>query len=540
MVAGSRVRAGTARVVVVCLSLAGASKARAQSVVEGAAEPAPRPARDAVEGAVVEVERDDLLVDLGALRGAADGDEVEIWRPLRVKHPVTGKVLADRFLIGKLRLVQVRPNLSLARVQGELARPALPGDVVVLAKAPPAPPAPPPSSAAPRAPAAPPAAGDDDETRALSRLFDELRGADPDARVRAYEAFAQRHPRGRYVQVLWEEARVLRRLRAPGDPVGAQEPPAGPAASVQPFGTVVAGEPLRVAVAVQGASGAVLHARTAGEESYASEPMKAAGSEYFAATIPAPRVRSPGLEWFVEAVGPEGTRPVLGDPSNPERSAVQDVQPRAPRRVLGQAAIWTDYASFDVRRTNDYVFQTEGVMGARLDDVGLRAVRTGFGVFRGVGGTLQQLDVQLQPGTPVGLTYGYLEGEAGIVPTFSIALRGIIGLQQDGVSGGASAFFRVGSDLETNLLVGGEVLGGIGLRGVAEFAWNSFRDWPIVLRSEVTNQPAGLQGDVGVRAIGQVGYRVLPHLVASLRASYQGRTIDHAGPGGGAAVAYAW
>ena len=318
------------------------------------------------------------------------------------------------------------------------------------------------------------------------------------------------------------------------------EAPPPPVAEAQPFRAVVAREPLRVAIAVHGASGAVLHARVAGEETYASQPMSAAGTEYYAATIPAARVQSPGLEWFVEAVGPDGTRPVLGDPANPQRAEVQDVRPQAPRRVIGQAAVWTDYASFDVRRGNDYVFQTEGVMGARLDDVGVRAVRTGFGVYRGLGGTLQQLDVQQQPGVPVGLTYGYLEGELGILPTFSIALRGIVGLQQEGVSGGASGFVRIGSDLATNLLVGGEVLGGIGLRGVAELDWNTFRDWPIVLRSEVTNQPAGLDGDVGVRAIGQVGYRVLPHLVVSLRGSYQGRTIVHAGPGGGAAVAYAW
>lgn len=85
---------------------------------------------------------------------------------------------------------------------------------------------------------------------------------------------------------------------------------------------------------------------------------------------------------------------------------------------------------------------------------------------------------------------------------------------------------------------GAEGLGGIGVRGITQFEWNSFVRWPIVLRTEVTDEPSG--GDVGVRAIVQVGYRVLPHLVVSVRGSYQGRTIDHSGPGGGAAVGYAW
>jgi hypothetical protein len=83
-----------------------------------------------------------------------------------------------------------------------------------------------------------------------------------------------------------------------------------------------------------------------------------------------------------------------------------------------------------------------------------------------------------------------------------------------------------------------------------------------VLRSEVGNQPAGAtpdlsevrpfeagapventsidQSDVGVRGIVQVGYRILPELVLSARASYQGRNIKHSGPGFGGAILYSW
>jgi hypothetical protein len=73
----------------------------------------------------------------------------------------------------------------------------------------------------------------------------------------------------------------------------------------------------------------------------------------------------------------------------------------------------------------------------------------------------------------------------------------------------------------------------------------------------VTNQPAGAnpnpstvpdpsstvaleKGDIGARAIVQVGYRVVPELTVALRASYEGRTIQHAGPGAGAGVTYSW
>ena len=131
MTRGLRVHAGAAWVVVVCHALV-SGPASAQSSGRGA------------EGTVLQVEKDDLVVDLGGVRGAHDGDVVELWRPLRIRHPITGKVLVDRFLIGKLHLVQVRPSLSLAQAQGELSRPAQTGDVVVLDR-----PAPPPAAAPP-------------------------------------------------------------------------------------------------------------------------------------------------------------------------------------------------------------------------------------------------------------------------------------------------------------------------------------------------------------------------------------------------------
>ena len=135
--------------------------------------------------------------------------------------------------------------------------------------------------------------------------------------------------------------------------------------------------------------------------------------------------------------------------------------------------------------------------------------------------------------------------------------RAVLGLRDIGTAGGAQLGVRVGSDLATNLVVSGEVLGGVGLRGSAELDIAPRGKVPVAIRSEVTNQPAGAgtnrqddprlgpnvsvaAGDVGVRGIVQVGYRFLPPLVVAIRASYQGRTISHAGPGLGGAVEYRW
>jgi hypothetical protein len=76
-----------------------------------------------------------------------------------------------------------------------------------------------------------------------------------------------------------------------------------------------------------------------------------------------------------------------------------------------------------------------------------------------------------------------------------------------------------------------------------------------VLRIEVTNQPAGGDvsldqrdkeglakgaAEVGGRGIAQVGWRIVDPLVVSVRGSFQGRNINHAGPGFGGAVSYTW
>jgi hypothetical protein len=441
-------------------------------------------------------------------------------------------------------------------------------------KAPATPPAvSPTSSAAPpasasAAPRPAPTGAADPEAKELNDLMLSLKGTDLLVRIRAYEKYVYGKPQGRYAAVLWEEAQTLRKLLDKGSashagadaPIPVPATPAIPVPHVVSFNApakAIAGTALRFAAELdENTVGAVLHVRRWGDATFESMPMRVVGPSYYAADVRAELVRSPGIEFFIEAVGKSGGAfALVGSAEEPTKTEVEDITPPpTSQRPLMIVSIWTDYASFDARNTNDYVWQTEGVMGVRLADEGLRAVRSGFGVYRGRGGTLQELDTLHLDGRNVGLTYGYLEAEYGFTPIFSIAVRGIIGLREDGLNGGTQGFFRIGSDRRTNLLFGGEVLGGIGLRGITQLEWNTIPRVPILLRTEVTNQPAGTggsasitpktqsigPGDIGVRAVVQVGYRVWNGLVLAGRVSYQGRTITHAGPGGGAAVTFEW
>ncbi len=505
-------------------------------------------ARDRSEGTVLALEGNDLIVDLGSSKGAHAGLVVELWRPVRLKHPVTGRTLTDRFRIGRVQLTQVQGTLSLAQAQGDLLREPAAGDLVIAtapalapeSKA--APPLPPESAGAAKvaaaAAAAPNEAPRDPDAQSLAQLFSSLEGTIPEARSRAYALYLNAHPKSRFAGVLREEIEALRAAGAvarPSEP--AYEHAETPLPRVRPN----APQPFAVELDRRFV-GAVVHVRKKGVPGYTSLPMAAAGPGYWAATLPAREMATPGAEYFVEGV-PETGKPVamVGTAESPRPIEVDSV-PLAGKSpgTLAQLSLQSEYASFNAKKQNDYLFQTEGTFGWRLRDVGLRAVRSGFGVFRGEGGTLRDLDDPNVGPREVGLTYGWVEVEAGFTEKYGLVGRPIVGLRERGVSGGAQAFFRIGSDLTTNLMFGGEALGGIGMRGIVQLAWRTVRRVPILLRTEVTNQPAGVGSDVGARAIAQIGYEIVPQLAVAARLSYQGRTINHSGPGAGLAVSYQW
>jgi hypothetical protein len=503
-------------------------------------------------------------VDLAGASGASDGDVLELWRPLRLRHPVTKKPVVDRFLIGRVLLTQVRERLALAKIEGKLLRPAAVGDVVILRRErkPAEAPAQASASEGPKV-TAPSAAGLDPEVRAVSELFDSLRGKDARTRVLAYENYVRTHREGRFAAVLYEEAAQLRRVVELDSRSDGRAPPRLSRFTKPEFS--LAGVPLTIGVELKGAAtGAVLHSRRMGEVAYVSTPMLPAGPGYFTLTLPGERLQPPRFQYFIEATTEDGAAAaVVGNAEQPELLAVREIPKAAPpARHESTLNVLTDYADWNNLEGNDVVWQTEGYFGMRFRDVGLRAARTGFGVYRGIGGSLNELDELGLSARKVGLTYGYLEGEFGFSAQYSLVARAVAGLQDDGIGTGAQALLRIGNDKRTNLLLGGEAIGGIGLRSITQLELYAVPRVPILLRTEVTNQPAGesadvdarpadpelarragiarRRGELGARAIVQLGYQLLPELTLAVRGSYQGRTINHAGPGVGGAVTYTW
>jgi hypothetical protein len=559
----------------------------ASSLHEGSAfaQAAPNPASSepnaAVEGVVLAVQGNDLILDLSEAQGVAARSSVELWRPLTLKHPVTGKLIKDRFRIGALTITQVRPSLSLAVAQGQLERAPEPGDVVIAtpsrllapASAPasdaadalstaPDVTAPAATAGAPRPSGIPGPRARDADAAALSQLFDSLRGATPERRISSYATFIKANPSNRYSAALLEQARQLRDLVL-GNRAG--KTPAPKLQHHTPPSIALVGRPLTLGVQLDDERyGVLIHYKKTADATYDTHHAVAAGDRFFTLKVPGNAIADGGFQYFVEAADEKG-QPValVGTAEAPVKVQTRrDWDLAGPERPDATAQLTVDYADYNRLRGNDRDWRMEADFGLRLNDVGLRALRSGFGVYRGVGGTLADLDDLGKSARAIGLTYGYIEAEYATDQSFAFIARTLLGLDDNGVNGGLQAHVRIGSDRATNVTLGGEVLGNVGLRGITQLSLAPLSDVPVILRSEVGNQPAGVVAsdadvrpldegatvgttstgatDVGVRGIAQVGYRFLPELIVSVRASYQGRNIKHSGPGFGASVLYTW
>lgn len=521
-----------------------------------------------VEGTVLALDGEQLVVDVGQTKGGALGLTVELWRPVKLKHPVTGALISDRFRLGDLSLIQVRPTLALAEVVGTPTRPPAVGDVVILNTSPSIPSLPerpePETSQATSKPEAKASPAVEAEAQGLAAIFDDLNQSPIPERIQKLEKFAQSRPAGRFSEVLLEEAKMLRTLLQSSGLKESEPPPLVKPKKIPPFMRRFAAPleatedtPLHMAVELSdNATGAILHIRPVGRTWYDSLSMKSMGQGYFSATISPEHLASDQVEYFIEATDEDGEVTPVGARADKPSGFVVYRKPGQQSRQKHRMSLvlLSEYADFNRLRGNDRMWQSEGYFGIRFQTLGVRALRTGFGVLRGVGGSVEELDREINalPGREVGLTYGYLELEVGLWESFSLLGRGVVGLLDDGVSGGAQMFMRFGSDLGTNLTIGGEVLGGVGLRTVAQLELAVFEKVPVLLRAETTTQPAGgapsrsdtdvaqLESERGTRLIVQAGYRVLPNLTLSARASIQSRTITHSGPGFGGALGYTW
>ncbi len=521
-----------------------------------------------VEAYVVGVQGEDLIIDLPPESGVRVGSEVEIWRSLSLRHPVTGEEISDKYRFGVLRVTQVMTQTSMTRAQGKLERDPVAGDLIRYSFE--VPETASEAHAQAHAPAAAEATSDEKE---IADLLATVQGQAPATRAQAYETYVRAHPSSPFRRVLLEEAVLLRRVLKQGprgsEPLMVQKQAPTNRARLEVPRILQADLGVQLSLQLdEPVRGVLLHHRSDHRAAFETLELHPGLGTFYTGVLEPKDLEGKLLEFFVEVVGEDGQAlSALGTAKSPLRAAV--VAPprvREPLKHTTTVQLSTDYADFNRLRGNDTAWQTEGGFRLRFGDRGLRALSSSFGVYRGKGGSVEALDSLGASPQSVGLTYGTVGAELGVTPRFGLIAVGTVGLADPGVRGGVQGHLRVGSDLDTNLTVGGEILGGIGVRGIAQFELRPQSRLPLLIRSEVTNQPAGSlsqsstptpdpsaveafaaptlgdgeSGDVGVRGILQLGYRLTEGFVVAGRVSYQGRNIRHSGPGFGGGVSYSW
>ena len=516
--------------------------------------PAPR-VRDAT---VVRIDGDDVYLDVGRAT-VAPGAMFELLRPIETRHPLTRAVLRDRFPIGRLVVVQVGESMSIARVEGPSHRPVQLADIAQLPTPDVATPTPTPTQNPPTQPGAPlqcppstprscpPQVVGDARALEILRAWASTSGLLPEARIRVWNAFLASSATSPYVPFALNERseaqRELSRARA-------DSPVSGELAQLAPLGRAYENEPVAFAgivnrgVAVRDV--AVYVRKRGARGAFTRVPMVPDAAGHVQVDVPAAFVAVAGFEWFAEVTLADGrTALVAAGPTDPIPVEVWASPERAPQAEEGRSRVRfsTEYVDFNRFRGNDYYVAFEGDFTYRLGLQYLPSVRVGYGHLQGESGDVDALDTFGLPPREVGFTYGFVEPEVSITELFAIALRITAGLglpegRVDGLRGGVQVRVRIGKAEGTNLVLAGETIPELGLRGYIGLAWLPVPDWPMGAEVHVTDQPGN--GQIAVRGVFELGHRFGRAFALSTRLSYQGRNIDHSGVGVGLALTFDW
>jgi hypothetical protein len=185
------------------------------------------------------------------------------------------------------------------------------------------------------------------------------------------------------------------------------------------------------------------------------------------------------------------------------------------------------------------------------------AMRLGYASMSGIGGPKEDIAAGLcDTGMPttdrcrrVAFNLSYLELELHLSSWVALMVRPIVGggfstsasnpsFEEFKSAIGLRGRLRLGKEEETNLAVSVGAIAGFGTLLEAAFTWDVLPRFPIVLSTQVTDQP--VVENFGVRLIADVGWRGLDWFYPSVRLAYQARNIELAGVSAGLAMNFDW
>ena len=513
-----------------------------------------------VAGRVVKTDRREIYVNLGEGVGVAVGAKIRFKRPIALRHPVTRAAVTDWLPVGTGTVTDVGAQLARVELPPELLTEIKAGDLAEIyverEEARPAPPPPPP----PPPPDDRPIPTVDPDTASVLQVWRGTTGQPIDARIAAWTGWLADHGSSAHAAAVRDDLEVLRATAeamtpaAPGRPravelhVDHAPPTTAPAGAGVPLVFVVADPDALVA--------ASLHVRTRGQPEYRRVELRREHGIYLRGTLPGELVTAPGVEYFVEAIGKDGSGgAAYGSDTSPGAIAVAtppvvDSFTATRRRTrLTMIGSYLDFATLDQRKDatgakedhRDTFAEAQIDVQYRLRGL-IEGVRLGFGSYGGRGGFADRVWSDAQEAPRIGFQYGLVEVELRLPldrgPSLGLAGRFIAGVGREGFGVGGAGRLRLGDPDATNLSLGLSALQQVGF--VSDLLLETWPTEliPIGLSVAVTDQPGN--GDLGVRLATDVGYRLRPWVRPTVRVSWQGRTATHAGLGGGLGLVFDW
>lgn len=538
-------------------------------------------------GVVLRIDGAEFVIDLGLGAGLEQGMLVTLYRTVKVRHPVSGKELLDRFAVGQTEAIEVVQSMAILQPDAEVAKLLRVGDRVQVVlpepKAKVAPAAeqkpPPRDDAAAKVcqpcpvcppvhaqPGAPPPA---QELVAADRVFRACLGRQPAERIQLWQDYLEQFPGSSVRKAVESEIDALAEWMRAGQlarRVEREDRLAQSAASTihhEVLEEMREGEPAWLVFAAadwQSVTDLRVHLRRRGESSYELLRPEPSGALQRRLRLPDGWVKSPGFQYFVAITRVNGvTTTLAGQAIAPTTVAVaRPLGQQRPNADSGSSfRLLGEYVDFNRGRRDDEIGLGMADLTYRIGSGGaLYAFQMGYGVLAGRGGRVAERDDPLMihtSGYSKGKTvvkddtldsrsaafkYAYLGGEWALHRMFHATTRLVVGLDDLGLDTGLELAGRIGAEDGTNLLIGGSSLGGMGRAGFVALTARVLDNVPMTGILEVTNRP--VREDVAIRLIYEAGWRVSKRFELTGRLGYNLRTIVHAGVSVGGGVAFHW
>jgi len=494
-------------------------------------------------GSVVRVEAKEIYVSLGSSRGVVNGAALRIKRPITLKHPITHAVVHDWLPVGSASITQAGGEMSRA-VVGDLVLDIKVGDLAEILIDRPDPVQPVEHVAAVPV---------DPATAEVLGVFAAQAGQSLDSRIAGWERYLSSHPQSRFATGVRRELDELRALRDQMQPPSALQGTARVAvvahdapASARPY------EPLELAFVLDQpdrVASAYLHYRPIGAATYNAMLLRREHDMYLRGVLPAEVMRAPGVEYFVEVSAPNGrTGIALASPQTP--IAVEVAAPplldkfaaqpgRSSVRMMFDAL---DFRTFDSRSGD----RTDHVERATVDftywlGTVIQSVGVGAGVYAGTGGSRNAVWTPDMAAPQDAFHFGYADIELGghleHTPA-SIGGQVIAGVGRQGFGMGGEGRFRIGERFGTNLAFAARSIDQIGWLTEIRFGTRPTAPLGVGISVGATDQPN--DGDTALVLGTELELFAIRNVSITARGSWQGRSVAHAGVGGGGGVTFNW